>query len=131
MDASADAPAVTAVHTSPDVPLVFFEVHAQALPKLNTPPEWTALRFADKNLLNKKLLTGADRYFVTVAISGTGAEPPRRFVLQKNAKGQYEMRSAIVQHALRFSSHDHHRHHHNVAVHGRPHGRCDCVQPGL
>jgi hypothetical protein len=96
LDARGDDKSVATVNTTlAEQPVIFYEVLTQNLPHPNAAPEWTALRFADDNLLDKMKLSGQDRYFITLQIDGDGAGPRQRFVVQKNERGQYDMREAL------------------------------------
>jgi hypothetical protein len=73
-------------------PIVFFELLTQRIPSTDAPPNWVAIRFAEPTLFDRVRLSGKDRYFLQLAISGDGAEPERRLILQTNNRHQYEMR---------------------------------------
>jgi hypothetical protein len=80
------------IHQS-TMPLAFFEVASQAF-EGNRPSTSLRVRFATASLFERRLAL-ADKYFVTLAIDGARAEPPKRFAVQRNTKGRYEMRIAI------------------------------------
>jgi hypothetical protein len=83
------------VHRSPSVPVVYYELLTQEVPAGGGPSKYAALRLADKDLFDRVRLGEQEKYFITLAISGMGADAPQRFVLQKNERGCYEMRPAI------------------------------------
>jgi len=80
------------IHQS-TTPLAFFEVVSQVFDG-NKPSTSLRVRFATANLFERRLAL-ADKYFLTLAIDGAGHEPPKRFAVQRNIKGRYEMRVAI------------------------------------
>lgn len=85
----------SSVSTSPHSPHVFYELLTQEMPSPDAPPRYAALRFAHPMLFDRVVLSGRDQYFITLKINGVGACPAQRFVLQKNNRGQYEMRPAM------------------------------------
>ena len=80
------------IHQS-TTPLAFFEVVSQVF-EGNKPSTSLRVRFATASLFERQLAL-ADKYFMTLAIDGAGAEPPKRFAVQRNTKGRFEMRVAI------------------------------------
>jgi hypothetical protein len=83
------------IHPSPE-PLAFFEVVAHHFDG-SSPSAGLRARFATDALFDRPF-TGQNRYFITLAIDGIGAERPTRYVVMRDEEGRYRMNVAAMQH---------------------------------